>query len=120
MEHSFEEFRDLCKRLNKNETRVVVLTECKHGGSFWRQISLGALTSVFPHANENVVLIAVTGRTWIDGRYEESKSGAPYIVFSGVATEHRSMRTTFYTDADEMRAFLAENGIYVPDHELGL
>ena len=119
-EHNFEEFRDLCKRLKLAKTRVVVLTERMRGETFSHQISLGTISSVYPHADENVVLIAVTGRTWIDGRYRESMSGAPYIVFSGVTAEHRSMHTTFYEDANEMRSFLEENGIYVADRELGL
>ena len=117
---NFEEFLGLCGRLKLAKTRVVVLTECMHEGSFSHQISLGTISSVYPHADENVVLIAVTGRTWIDGRYRESMSGAPYIVFSGVEAEHRSMYTTIYEDANEMRSFLNENGIYVADRELGL
>ena len=117
---SFEEFTDLCRRLQRTKTRVVVLTELMHKKSLSIRISLGTVTGVYPHADENVVVIAVTGRTWLNGQYIESMSGAPYTAFAGVATEERRIQTTVYEDTTEMREFLVGKDIYVGDVELGL
>lgn len=117
---SFEEFINICIRLQRTKTRVVVLTELMHRRLLSIRISLGTITSVYPHADENVIVIAVTGRTWLNGQYIESMSGAPYAAFAGVATEERRIQTTVYEDTTEMREFLARKDIYVGDVELGL